>query len=99
LLRGNAGKFREALSPDDISLYEAIAAPELDSFRYPLCQPIHESERARALGVPFRIRYAAQELYHLLRVQGRSTFRDRNVWQRLRKFCFVQSLRLYRGWP
>ncbi len=98
LLRGNSGKFRQALSQEEIDLYEAIAAPELDRFGYELCRPLHESERRRALGVPFRLRYALQELCGLIRVQGRRIFQDRNFTRRLRKFCFLQSLRLRRGW-
>ena len=98
LLSGNSGKFKQALSPEEIALYEDIAAPELDYFSYPLCRPLHESERQRALGVPFRLRYAGAELYHLLRVQGRRLFRDRNFSKRFRKFCFMQSLKLRRGW-
>ncbi|MBI5240039.1 MAG: sulfotransferase [Elusimicrobia bacterium] len=98
LLRGNAGRFRQALDPKEIDLYEAIAAPELDRFGYPLCRPLHESERQRALGIPFRLHYALQEFGGLLRVQGRRIFQDRNFKQRLRKFCFLQSLKLRRDW-
>jgi hypothetical protein len=98
LLRGNAGKFKKALSPAEVALFEDIAAPELDFFSYPLCRPLHESEKRRALGVPFRLRYVGEELYRFFRVQGSRAFRDRNFRRRLRKFWFVQSLKLRRGW-
>ncbi|HBL16047.1 MAG TPA: sulfotransferase [Elusimicrobia bacterium] len=98
ILEGNSGRFREALTPEEISLYEAIASSELDRCGYGLCRPAQESESLRARGIPFRLRYWLEEVLRMLWVQWRYLFLDRSSLQRCKKFWFVQYLRLTRSW-
>lgn len=96
IMRNNIGKYKAALTPSEIALFEAIAGRELDYFAYKLENPAHILEGMRGRGIKFRMKYLWEEMFLMLRAQLKSLFTDRNIFLRCRKYLFLKSVRISR---
>lgn len=97
IIKDNFEKFKTELRKDEIDLFEAIAASELDYFSYKLTEPFYLSEGVRARGVKFKIAYMVEEIYLMTVVQLKHLFTDKNNFLRFRKFLFLKFIKILRS--
>lgn len=97
IIKDNCEKFKRELRKDEVSLFESIAAPELDYFSYTLTKPEYLSRAAQAKEVKFKIGYLIEEIYLMIAVQLKHLFTDKNNYLRFRKFLFLRYIRIIRG--
>ena len=95
ILSDNFGKFRRALSEEEILEFECVASEELVRFGYPLVNESSQLELAREKrSLPFqRARTFLTEKSRMLRVQALALLQDSNAPLRIRKRVFVELIR------
>jgi hypothetical protein len=91
ILRGNAGKYRRALSAEEVRVFEAVAGSELEKYGY-------KSDGSRPAAVPFpaprRAGFWLSEKLAAARVRSAAFFADRNSPLMLRKSAFLAFAKL-----
>ena len=97
IIKNNFEKFKVELRKDEIDLFENIASEELDYFSYRLSRPFYVSEMARARGIRFKISYLIEDLFLMLKAQGKHLFTDKNNLLRFKKFWFLKLIRLVKA--
>ncbi|MFH1045362.1 MAG: sulfotransferase [Candidatus Omnitrophota bacterium] len=97
IIKNNFEKFKNELREDEVNLFEAIAAPELDYFSYALTKPFYISEGVRAKGIKFKIVYWFEETFLMVAVQLKHLFTDKNTFLRFKKFLFLRYIRIIRA--
>jgi len=97
IIKNNFEKFKTELREDEIDLFEAIAAAELDHFSYTLTKPFYLSEGVRARGVKFKIAYIIEEIFLMIVVQLKHLFTDKNNFLRFKKFLFLKFIKIIRA--
>jgi hypothetical protein len=97
IIKHNFEKFKSKLREDEIDLFEAIAALELDYFSYKLIKPFYLSEDVRARGVKFKIIYLIEEIFLTIVVQLKHLFTDKNNFLRFKKFLFLRYIGIIRA--
>ena len=95
VMKENFGKFRTALSPEEVLEFERIAYQELRHFGYELVnEPARLSEPRPLVEESLsQMRFFLEEKKRMLRVQGSALLEDKNSWLRLRKRAFVELLK------
>ena len=96
VMRDNTAKFRTALSPREILLFEAICHRELQAHGYPLIHPAQELARCHEKMLRPRPAYLATELFLKLKAEARHLAQDRNSRLRLKKLLFLRYLGVVR---
>ncbi len=91
VIKSNRGKYKTALSKEEIAVFEREAFRELEAFGYPLENPKPELEAA---GSRPRLRYWLEEKALAAQSAVGSLFSDRNSLAFLRKRLFVLKLKL-----
>jgi len=95
VLGGNSGKYKAALTPAEIRLFETVSFRELERFGYPLENPRGELEAASARPFPalFRALYYVLEKGKMSYVRTRALFTDRNAFAMLGKRLFLARVK------
>ena len=96
IIRNNSGKYKKESNKEEIALFEAIAAPELDYFSYPLMIPLEISEQRRNQGIKKCLIYWIKERHLMIKAQVKHLFSDKNNFKRYKKFWYLKWLKIIR---
>jgi len=96
VLGENRGKFRNLLTTQEILQFEVIAAAELRELGYQLVNKPEQLMQKRELLGRERPAYRLDEFIQKTRVEARHLLKDRNSAARIRKNCYMFSLRIRR---
>jgi len=97
ILKDNFNKFEKELTKKEIGLFEAIAAPELEYFSYPLVNSRFTSKKEVAIKSRFRFRYFFEELFLMFKVQLQHLISDKNNLLRIKKYLFLKLIKISRS--
>jgi len=95
ILKGNSGRYRSALTADEIALVESVACEQMRAFDYALDTPQEVLEQI-SIGPMLRLQAGILERYLRAGIEWRSLRKDKNHWRRWRRDATAAWLALGR---